>query len=130
MVMRPAALTACRPGAALVQPAARSLGCSSSPLVMSTLSSLVRGLSTLSPLLAARAVTARAVTLVPSRGFAMKRPNNKNGSRPKQARKTNKLKAKLKAKHKRAKGGSNPRGKSQLVKGQRKSRKKAAPGFK
>jgi hypothetical protein len=41
---------------------------------------------------------------------------------------TNKLKAKLKAKHRRAKGGANPRGKSQLPKGQRKSRKKPLPG--
>ena len=53
---------------------------------------------------------------------------NKNGTRPKQVRKTNKLKAKLKAKHRRAKGGSNPRGKSQLPKGQRKSRKRPLPG--
>lgn len=41
---------------------------------------------------------------------------------------TNKLKAKLKAKHRRAKGGANPRGKSQLPKGQRRSRKKPLPG--
>ena len=41
---------------------------------------------------------------------------------------TNRLKAKLKAKHRRAKGGANPRGKSQLPKGKRKSRKKPLPG--
>jgi hypothetical protein len=92
--------------------------------------------STLSPLLggggemsAARSLRT-VVAAVPSRGFAVKRPTNKNGSKPAQLRKTNRYKATLKAKHKRAKGGSNPRGKSQLPKGQRKSRKVAAPGFK
>ena len=41
---------------------------------------------------------------------------------------TSRLKAKLKAKHRRAKGGANPRGKSQLPKGKRRSRKKPLPG--
>ena len=42
--------------------------------------------------------------------------------------KSSRYRAKLKAKHRRAKGGSNPRGKSQLPKGQRKSRKRPLPG--
>ena len=59
--------------------------------------------------------TANCVVTLPQKGY-------------RSASGTNKLKAKLKAKHSRAKGGANPRGKSQLPKGQRKSRKKLLPG--